>query len=95
MKFKYNKAIKIQNTKIKGDNCMKLRKMLGIVPVTSMVLGMAVPVVAEQNTIADAFGWTVPEDTLNTVYFWQMIISVTVKKLSRELKNSRRTTGKF
>ena len=47
MKFKYNKAIKIQNTKIKGDNCMKLRKMLGIVPVTSMVLGMDVPVVAE------------------------------------------------
>ena len=48
---------------------MKLRKMLGIVPVTSMVLGMAVPVVAEQNTIADAFGWTVPEDTLNISVF--------------------------
>ena len=48
---------------------MKLRKMLGIVPVTSMILGMAVPVVAEQNTIADAFGWTVPEDTLNISVF--------------------------
>lgn len=72
MKFKYiiePSRYRKQNTKIKGDNCMKLRKMLGIVPVTSMVLGMAVPVVAEQNTIADAFGWTVPEDTLNISVF--------------------------
>lgn len=48
---------------------MKLRKALGMVPVVSMVLGMAVPAMAEQNTTADAFGWTVPEDTLKISVF--------------------------
>lgn len=48
---------------------MKLRKALGMVPVVSMVLGMAVPAMAEQNKTADAFGWTVPEDTLKISVF--------------------------
>lgn len=48
---------------------MKLRKALCMVPAVSMFLGMAVPAMAEQNTTADAFGWTVPEDTLKISVF--------------------------
>lgn len=48
---------------------MKLRKALTMVPAMAMVLGMAVPAAAEQNKTADAFGWTVPEDTLKISVF--------------------------
>lgn len=48
---------------------MKLRKALSMVPAMAMVLGMAVPAAAEQNKTADAFGWTVPEDTLKISVF--------------------------
>lgn len=48
---------------------MKLRKALTMVPAMAMVLEMAVPAAAEQNTTADAFGWTVPEDTLKISVF--------------------------
>ena len=48
---------------------MKLRKALTMVPAMAMVLGMAVPAAAEQNKTADAFGWTLPEDTLKISVF--------------------------
>lgn len=48
---------------------MKGKKILCAALGASMVLG-CMPVSAEQNSVADAFGWTVPEETLKISVFY-------------------------
>ncbi len=49
-----------------------MKKAFSMIMVLALVMGLfaAVPAMAEQNAIADAFGWEVPEETLKVSVFY-------------------------
>jgi putative aldouronate transport system substrate-binding protein len=51
---------------------MKTKKILSIIPAVTMLIGAALPgtAFAEQNSVADAYGWTVPDETLEISVFY-------------------------